>query len=941
VGDVLAAQRADQVLAAAYLDPRQRARAVKWLGWVACHVEAGETIEWWAIPSWMPAVKPLTVRRLAAWAVFSGMAGIGVGFTPWAAILFGITASSVLVQAAFVVVSESAAPVLPPGPPQAIAFRRLGWREVVKLPMSCILLAARAAVFLFRRCFWPPVIMPGTDPAAVRRAPWAGAGGGRAVTCRDAQVTSLLAAASGMLAGALLAALTLLPAYGSPGWLAATALFMLGTTAFAWLMAGRYPLLWLSGLMLGGPRLRFCRLLEDATDRQVLCRSGSGYVFRDDEVRAGLIALSRPGAAGAVSGKAGEASRTGIGARLSGLSSGTVHRIAADISIGIWVAFSVGIFIVGRTAGDPVWLPLLLAAGMAVGIWSQGYRVLRETLGGIVSGARWRQEHIAGLGPLRGIIAITIGGASAWMLIIAAGPNLAGILARTLPALFVAACGTWAWILAEGKTRHRWAAMTRRIADVLLVATTAATGLVLFKQGLLTAQPAAVLLFPPALWGAISIWRAMNSSRRLTVNAAADVTLSLLLGAELVIALVWLANLIGLPEAEMVKLRDAAQYAGSAASLPWWAWTGVYVLLAGAALAFTRWPGRLARQLRWFERLRLFPSTEFTRRVLTGAHVGLLVIVLAGSAAPAALAPTLHSQLKNAYMVAFQRNLEAAGELDAYNEIRSEFADMPADPVLTSIVTSIRNIDDPAPGSGATSTEADIARRVGEFQALALAVKVPPALRDSEQAAARAAGFDGPTDGVAALANRAGVVEREQHAGDEAARRAEAAGELAASAIASTLSIPNISSNGVFQIVWEYLSSLVEGSPLKDRLAAWEEHLPGGEAPQDAAQAVVPDAEELKAAASSALSEQYEVQGLEEPNAAGDPMDQVQQGDDSENWPFTDPEDDPDITAAVNMANQARWLQNGAGPCSPCVRPPRSGEEPGVIPGEDEHFSEP
>src|ERR1700744_1120255 len=69
--------------------------------------------------------------------------GAGPGCPPWAAILFGITASSVLVQAAFVVVSESATPVLPPGPPQAIVFRRLGWREVVKLPMSCVLLAAR------------------------------------------------------------------------------------------------------------------------------------------------------------------------------------------------------------------------------------------------------------------------------------------------------------------------------------------------------------------------------------------------------------------------------------------------------------------------------------------------------------------------------------------------------------------------------------------------------------------------------------------------------------------------------------------------------------------------------------------------------------------------------------------------------------------------------
>jgi hypothetical protein len=58
-----------------------------------------------------PAVRPLTIRRLAAWAVLAGMAGIAVCATPWAGILFGVTA--------FVTFAGKTA-TLPPGPPGVI-----------------------------------------------------------------------------------------------------------------------------------------------------------------------------------------------------------------------------------------------------------------------------------------------------------------------------------------------------------------------------------------------------------------------------------------------------------------------------------------------------------------------------------------------------------------------------------------------------------------------------------------------------------------------------------------------------------------------------------------------------------------------------------------------------------------------------------------------------
>jgi hypothetical protein len=40
----------------------------------------------------------------------------------------------------------------------------------------------------------------------------------------------------------------------------------------------------------------------------------------------------------------------------------------------------------------------------------------------------------------------------------------------------------------------------------------------------------------------------------------------------------------------VAALRGLLDRAGSIADLPWWLWTGLYVLLAGTSLAFALWP---------------------------------------------------------------------------------------------------------------------------------------------------------------------------------------------------------------------------------------------------------------------------------------------------------------------------------------------------------------
>jgi len=62
---------------------------------------------------------------------------------------------------------------------------------------------------------------------------------------------------------------------------------------------------------------------------------------------------------------------------------------------------------------------------------------------------------------------------------------------------------------------------------------------------------------------------------------------------------------------------------------------------------------------------------------------------------------------------------------------------------------------------------------------------------------------------------------------DATAKRVERFADLAAKFVTSLIPIPNVSDNEVFQVVREYLSALVEDSPLKDTFRTWIAHVPG------------------------------------------------------------------------------------------------------------------
>jgi hypothetical protein len=412
-----------------------------------------------------------------------------------------------------------------------------------------------------------------------------------------------------------------------------------------------------------------------------------------------------------------------------------------------------------------------------------------------------------------------------------------------------------------------------------------------------------------AAWASYRAWRAMNDSGRLAVRAAADITLSLLLGADLVLLVVWLANLLDLTRPEVATIRDALGQAGNLADLPWQLWVGLYGALALAAVAFAVWPTRLRRATEVSDSLLVVPAVNVVRRVLTGAHIGLLVTVLVAVAGPATVFPVLRGQLAARYTVAYQRQLEAAGEGAAYAEISGQFTAAQANRVvLTDIVEKIHAIDHPRPGDDrATGTEADIARRVGELQAATLlatgaaSVAAQEPVAANEQSATATAGFTGPIRDAPDLRTRTTKLDEQDKKEEAARKRAEQAGDLAAATISNLLSIPDIGSNEVIQIVREYLSGLVEESPLKDVFAAWTGRLAGAVRPPDAAALVVPEPEKL---VTEALFAQFKAEEKDHFTAT---------------LPSTGHESAVD--AAVDLANQARYLSaGGSGPCAGCAR---------------------
>jgi hypothetical protein len=667
-------------------------------------------------------------------------------------------------------------------------------------------------------------------------------------------------------------------------------------------------------------RARVRRLLARAAECGILREGRSGYQFADPSVRAVIAASHRAVLAERARRRAALAARAGARAALIAFLTDTrIFRIAVDFGLGGGIAFYVWklpffshpwgglgakifLFII------VVWGAGMLAAGIPFFILGPARELSRWTLAHVPDLSR--RQRLAGT--LAAVAAAAAVIATTWAVLVSA-------VAVVLPAVFVAACGLWACVLTSRvvrKTARRW---PKALPDVVGAATVAASLSLVARHDLLGTEPAAGFLFPLAVWGSVTAWLAMKRARRLAARAGADLVLSLLLGAELILFLVWLANLLGMPRPEVAALRSVLARAGAAVDLPWWLWATLYVFLAAVSLAFVLRPAATAGLRRWFGRLRIVSVTDVTRRLLGGVHIGLLAVALVAMATPAALGPTFQRQLAAAYTVALQRQFEARGELAAYTQIRRRFAGGSAPQPLVQIVTEIHGDSPPPAGDDdATTTEDQIAQRLGALQAATLSLSNAQALPDAEAAAARRAGLVAPVRGEPDLAHRLAEVDAQDQNDEQAQANAQQAGELAARAIASTISAANTGGKETFQIVGEYLAGLVEESSVKDTFAAWAERLAGGAAPPDAAAMVIPDPGKLEHAAYEELVSEFAAEG--------------DAGELSDDPALSNAMSESPIGAAVTLASQA--LQVSSGSCAACT-PSGPGDEPPEPPADD------
>lgn len=893
---------ADPALAAAFPGERRRAEAERWLGWLASQLTDDELPAWWRISSLVPAERVLRVRRwlliTVAVVVFGATVTLAVNGrnSAWWATVYMIIVVFYGYAELFHLGKRrrkrrrtSGPPAFPP--PVVVTPRRLRRGEFGALARSAVPLGGNIPLALVRS--WTGPIAERPDLTAV---------GSLRADRRACVAYGLAWTPAGVLLGLL---------GGGPGavpW-PATLIVVLAQAAAAWLFGavlGRaYPLLKITEATLGAMWWRggLVGLLEDAAERGVLRRAGAGYAFADAALRARLAAGYAEEARQRTQRLAAPGKRA---IAIASLTKPQVKRISIDAA----VAAAVAVLIAPKLPGGEGWsLPtdvasLGFAAVAAVITWL----LARWLLSRLVAAAGWSVRQLAVTSRTVRLRLALAAAVLVALLVASAATDLARLLAAALPTALVAACGGWACVIVHRKVGGR--GRRRRLApDAVAIAAADAVLVVALDKRLLTAQPAAGLLFPVALWGAIRLWNKMRSSERLAVKAAALLVFSLLLGGELVVFLVWLANVLGWSRAEVAAVRAVLDWTGEHADLPWWAWTGLYAVLLAVALVFLRWPARLKKAAERFDRWPVAQVTDVGGQLLTGVHVGLMAVVLVGVAAPVTVRPVLSGRLAAAYTVAYQRELADEGELAAYQEIIAAFTGQRAGPgsgtSLARLVRGIHELSNAGPGAEhATAIELRLADRLGAEQATALARPVPPA---PPAASAGTGGAGGPPP-TAGPAGQATATAAEQDAEEAAHKRVEVAGDLAAKLLTSTFASLPVSGNEVFQIVREFLSALVEGSPIKDVFAARAERLPGAKPPPAAETLVDPNPPNLEKASAATLK--ADLSSLGDAAPGPDPG----QGDPA----LARAEREAPLAGALDMINQDRFITDPTGTCVDC-----------------------
>jgi hypothetical protein len=202
--------------------------------------------------------------------------------------------------------------------------------------------------------------------------------------------------------------------------------------------------------------------------------------------------------------------------------------------------------------------------------------------------------------------------------------------------------GGWLAVLTHSHRHDARRSWLRRAAYVLLAQATAAAILILGIRDALAVQATLGLLFPVAVWAAVSMWRVMTTCSLIAV-ALEDVVVSVMLGLPVMALLVWLpdrlefrdiellADALHIPPAGVASARETLRLAGKYVELPQRWWIGLYVLLVGVSVLLAVRPGLLPVAMHWFPRLQFVPSPSPDHRDATVTHMELLFGVATSS----------------------------------------------------------------------------------------------------------------------------------------------------------------------------------------------------------------------------------------------------------------------------------------------------------------------
>ncbi len=758
----------EDMLRAAYPRRLQRAHALRWLSFIAWRSPGREPFGWWQVPLWLDQGKLLWPRRLVATALV--WVGFGLALGAYNGGQIGLTSGFTLGIGAGWLSGKLGSRLgdklfaLVPRPPRTR-------REALALA------AGLATGVLLRRMLvrqWRTEIVGGTPGSAYR-------------ACLR---SALIDAAACLLAGLPLAAAAWLG--GWPALLVPAGL-VTGLSALGALCSEPLPEVWLAGRAKPPHRQRWNflfrlgssrRLLRDAERGGLLQPSGNEYRWASAEIRDYLTGREQAAIAANAArtddrkrsralareryAQAAESAAAGPRTWLLGLLSPTARsRLSISLSIGMVSGFWIWFLTQPPAAG--VWT---VVVGLAVlGSWIAliGVFVLRALLAQLVGLLCWSLWLTGRMSPRAkvGVAAAIV--CAAGLITLAPGPaamrhGLAVAGTAVLPGAVVAVVGGWGAALVHRRLRDSAVLPVRRIpllrrvrpitdaalapwiADALAAGVACVTVLLWSDPALLGAQAAAALLFPLAVWLSVRAWRAMSGSERVPVRAAADITVSLLLGASLTGLLVCLANMLKMPPVEVSLLKGAADRAGGLLDVPWWAWAGLYAALAALSVASVRWPGltrRLggwaARRLRvrggWLTWQRVVPGAEGGAPGGTaGAHIGLLLSHADRRGRPGGgqpQVPVLRVRLASQYTQSLTDIARAEGATAELRAGRRRPAPAPRFSALVPLVDLVVGIHRDGKATdgqpSASGIELDLAARIGELQAETLSAGHRPA----------------------------------------------------------------------------------------------------------------------------------------------------------------------------------------------------------------------